>query len=265
MVHNLWQSPIGRAALKKLGRVAFVLVVSYAIFDLVFYLSDSLPLVLRLPEDLALVPSIAVGLLFAYTGCVGVMWPSRVEMWGKMQARGNVEAKPDDEVPAAAMTDREKAFSINGYVGFMKLKTECTPGEAGQLAIAAAKQAGIPVELVARAQDESDAFLKIVMLALRWRTIWRRVGRWSARRAVEKAQTSAFSMTDREKALVLDGMGKQAEVRFFLTPPFLDFKMSHSKAAELVARSAWLMGIEYKFVAQLSQESTDFLSELLAE
>ena len=62
-------------------------------------------------------------------------------------------------------------------------------------------------------------------------------------------------MTDREKALVLDNVGRWTEQRT---------KMPHSEAVEMVTRSAWKVGIEYELVAQVSQESTAFIVELAA-
>lgn len=148
------------------------------------------------------------------------------------------------------MTNREKAFAINGYVGFVMLKEHASPRVGGQLASLGAEYAAIPLELVGPARDESEVLTKIVILALRWPMI----GRWLARRALARAQArGAIAMTDREKALVLDNIGRMAEWRT---------RMAHTKAAEMVASAAWKVGIEYDLVAQLSQESAAFIGQL---
>ena len=150
------------------------------------------------------------------------------------------------------MTDREKAFAIEGCVRLSARMMHLRLPECEQLASVYAQHAGIPVELVWIARDESEVFGKIVTGALRHRV----TGRWLARRALKKAEDrAAISMSAREKAIEIDASGRIVEL-------WLNKSPSHVGA--MMARSAWIVGLEPEFVARVSEETEIFMRELEA-
>jgi len=150
------------------------------------------------------------------------------------------------------LTDREKAFSIYGYVRFVARKDRLSEHQAKALGSLAAQRAQIPFDLVLRVSAESDTLGRIMAKARGWPVI----GLWLVRRAVRRAYArGAISMSDREKAINLDANGRIVE---------WSEKLSHSEAAERVARVAWILQVEPQLVAQLSGESTSFIKELSA-
>lgn len=150
------------------------------------------------------------------------------------------------------LTDREKAFAIYGYVRFVARKDRLSEHQAKALGALAAQGAQIPFDLVLRISAESDTLGRILAKTRSWPMI----GLWLVRRAVRKAYArGAISMSCRETAINLDTNGRIAE---------WSEKLSHSEAAERVARVAWILQVEPELVAQLSRESTSFMKELSA-
>jgi hypothetical protein len=150
------------------------------------------------------------------------------------------------------MTDREKAFAIEGCVRLSARMMHLRLPESKQLASVYAQHAVIPVELVWIARDESEVFGKIVTQALRRPVI----GRWLARRAIKKAEDrAAICMSAREKAIEIDASGRIVEL-------WLNKSPSHVGA--MIAQSAWLVGLEPELVARVSEKTEIFMHELEA-
>ncbi len=150
------------------------------------------------------------------------------------------------------MTDREKAFAIEGCVRLSARMMHLRLCESEQLASLYAQHAGIPVELVWVARDESEVFGKIVTLALRRPVI----GRWLARRALKKAEDrAAILMSAREKAIEIDASGRIVELWMNKSPSYV---------GAMMARTAWIVGLEPEFVARVSEETEVFMRELEA-
>jgi len=150
------------------------------------------------------------------------------------------------------MTDREKAFAIEGCVRLSARVMHLRLPECEELATVYAQHAGIPVELVWTARDEAEVFGKIVTRALRHRV----TGRWLARRALKKAEDgAAIYMSAREKAIEIDASGRIVEVWL---------KKSPSHVGAMMARSAWIVGLEPEFVARVSEETEAFMREMEA-
>ena len=136
------------------------------------------------------------------------------------------------------LTDREKAFAIYGYFRFVARKDRLSERQAKALGSLAAQRAQIPFDLVLRVSAESDRLGRIMAKTRGWPLI----GLWLVRRAVRRAYASgAISMSDREKAINLDANGRIVE---------WSEKLSHSEAAERVARVAWIWSKRYGSAAR---------------
>jgi hypothetical protein len=148
------------------------------------------------------------------------------------------------------LTDREKAFAIYGYVRFVARKDRLSEEQAKALGSLAAQRAQIPFDLVLGVSAESDALGRILAKARGWPV----VGLWLVRRAVRRAYAlGAISMSDREKAINLDAIGRIVE---------WSGKLSHLEGARGVGRVAWILQIEPQLLVQLSGESTSFIKQL---
>src|ERR1700730_6482960 len=148
------------------------------------------------------------------------------------------------------MTERERAFVINGYAEFVRVKDNLSSREGESLVSFATEYAGIPVDLVSRAQAESCAFVEVINRAYRWPLI----GWLLALRAYVRAERrGAITMTERERALVVDWWGRILEARS---------QMPHSKATATVASVGSKVGIWPQLIFEMSQESTGYILDL---